>query len=309
MARAAVFIQDEWSVTGAWSLSAGLRWETLRTEVTPRGGASVTQRTTVASPLLQTLYKASQARRWRASLSRTYKNPTMMELIPRRYTVDNGNSPADPDNQGNPRLRPELAWGLDAGVEQDVGQDGTVAAGLYRRRIDGVNVPLLFNDGGRWVRMPANQGRADAWGLSADVKAALGAAWTVRAHAARDWSRVAAIPGPANRLARQTPRSAGAGVDWRVDEALTVGADMAWQDGGWSRWSAALAELVAPSRKLDVYAAWRLDGASRLRISGANLLRPDAHTATVYADAAGERRLAETARGVATWRIHFEHRW
>lgn len=307
--RAAVFVQDEWTVSEAWSLSAGLRWEALRTTVTPQGGTTVAQRSAMASPLLQSLYKASPTRHWRAGLSRTYKAPAMLELIPRRYTIDNGNSQANPDTQGNPRLRPELAWGLDAALEQAFGSDGMATASVYRRRIDNVNVPLLFEDHGRWVRSPANQGRADTWGVALELKATLSPRWTVRANAARDRSRVAAVPGPDNRLARQTPRSAGAGFDYRHTGSLSMGADLAWQDGGWARESAAYAFNAAATRKLDAYVAWRLDADTRLRLSGANLLKRDAVSGAEYRDGNGTRLLNERTRGTATVRLTVEQRW
>lgn len=307
--RAALFIQDEWTVSAAWSLSAGLRAEVLRTAVAPNGGAQVAQRTSFASPLLQGLYTWSATRRLRGALSRTYKTPAMLDLIPRRYTIDNGNSQTNPDTQGNPNLRPELAWGLDVAVEQDLGGDGMVSASVYRRRIDDVNVPLLFEDQGRWVRTPANQGRAESWGVALEGKAALSPRWSVRASAARDQSRVAAVPGPDNRLARQRPRSAAAGADYRHSDALTLGADLAWQDGGWTRESAMYAFATGPVRKLDAYAAWRLGADTRLRISGANLLHRDAVFGAIYRDGAGARLLSERSRSRATWRFSLEHRW
>jgi outer membrane receptor protein involved in Fe transport len=262
----------------------------------------------MASPLLQSLYKWSATRRLRGALSRTYKTPSMPELIPRRYTIDNGNSQTNPDTQGNPRLRPERAWGLDAGLEQDIG-GGAWSASVYRRRIDDVNVPQLFEDHGRWVRAPANQGRADVWGVALDVKAALTPQWTVRANVARDWSKVAAVPGPDNRLARQAPRSAGAGVDYRWSEALTLGADMAWQGGGWARESALYAFDAASTRKLDVHASWRVDSATRFKLSGANLLHRDALYGAVYRDSGGARLLSERTGSAATLRFSLEHRW
>lgn len=307
--RAALFVQDEWTISERWSLSAGLRGEVLRTMAMPLGGVEVVQRSAVASPLLQSLYQWSPTRRLRAGLSRTYKTPVMGELIPRRYTIDNGNSQTNPDIQGNPNLRPELAWGLDAALEQDIGADGVVSASVYQRWIGDVNVPLLLEDHGRWVRTPSNQGRALSWGMAIEFKAALSARWTVRANAARDQSRVAAVPGPDNRLARQKPRSAGAGFDFRYSDGLTLGADLTWQDGGWTRESAAYTFLAAPVRKLDVVAAWRLGSETGLRISGANLLRRDAVSGAIYRDSSGAQRLSERTRDHATLRISLEHRW
>ena len=57
----------------------------------------------------------------RLALARTYKAPLLAKLVPRRYTTDNNNNPTNADEQGNPQLRPELAWGLDVAYERYLG--------------------------------------------------------------------------------------------------------------------------------------------------------------------------------------------
>jgi len=273
--RLAVFAQDEWELSKVWSLSAGLRWEELETSVAQRGTVAVAQRSPVLSPVLQGGARLSPQRQVRLGVARTFKAPTMADLIPRRYTIDNNNSATNPDNQGNPALRPELAWGLDAGYDHYFGKDGLFSASVYARRIDGVTLPLLFQDGARWVRTPSNQGRADTHGVALEAKAALSAAWSVRANLARNWSRVASVPGPDNRLDRQAPLSANVGADWQVLPALKAGADLNYQRGARTQVSAVEASAVGGVRKLDLYAVWELDGATRLRLGAANLLRRD----------------------------------
>lgn len=273
ISRLAVFAQDEWELDKDWSLSAGVRWEVLETAVAQRGGGQVVQRSPVLSPVLQAMLKLSPQQQLRLGLARTFKAPTMMDLIPRRYTTDNNNGATNPDTQGNPALRPELAWGLDAGYDRYVGKDGLFSASAYARRIENVTVPLLFRDGARWVRTPSNQGRADAYGVALEAKAMLSAAWAVRGNVARNWSRVASVPGPDNRLDRQAPLSANAGVDWQVLPALKAGADLNYQRGARTQVAVAEASAVGGVRKLDLYAVWQVDGATRLRLGAVNLLR------------------------------------
>jgi outer membrane receptor for ferrienterochelin and colicin len=273
--RVAVFAQDEWELARAWSLSAGLRWEALETSVAQRGAGVVVQRAPVLSPVLQGMVKLSPQGQARLGLARTYKAPAMVDLIPRRYTTDNNNSATNPDTQGNPSLKPELAWGLDAGYDHYFGKDGLFSASAYARRIDDVTLPMLFRDGARWVRKPSNQGRADARGVALEGKAGLSAAWSVRANVARNWSRVAGVPGPDNRLDRQAPLSANAGVDWQAAAALKVGADLNYRRGARTQISAVEASAAGSVRKLDLYAVWQLDAATRLRLGAANLLRRD----------------------------------
>lgn len=309
IARAALFAQDEWEIAAAWSLSAGVRWEVVETEVAPRGQGATAQRSPVLSPVLQTLYKLSAQRQVRLGMARTFKAPAMQELIPRRYTVDNNNSAANPDNEGNPALRPELAWGLDAGYEQYFGKDGLFSASAYARRIDDVTLPLLFRDGERWVATRANQGRARAYGIALEAKGEWVPGWSLRANLARNWSRVAGVPGPDNRLDRQAPLSANAGVDYLLLPAIKVGADLNYQRGARTQVSLREAASVGGVRKLDLYATWQWDAATRLRIGAANLLRRDGAELQTYTDAAGVRRLSTRLDSAPTLRAGLERNW
>ncbi|OYO25928.1 TonB-dependent receptor [Janthinobacterium sp. PC23-8] len=89
--RLALYAQDEWAVSARCSLCLGLRREGLRTASNIVGG-QVHVRSQVWSPLLQSLWKLRGVDQVRLALTRTYKAPEMFELIPRRYTVDNGKS-------------------------------------------------------------------------------------------------------------------------------------------------------------------------------------------------------------------------
>jgi outer membrane receptor protein involved in Fe transport len=64
--RMALFAQDDCSITPAFSVSAGLRWETLRTRTEGNVLDEVRQQTHVLSPLVQALYKLSDSQQLRA---------------------------------------------------------------------------------------------------------------------------------------------------------------------------------------------------------------------------------------------------
>lgn len=299
--RAAAYLQDDWQ-RGAWSLSAGLRHEALATSV-----AGTDARSRLWSPVLQAALKLTSATTLRAGLSRTFKAPTMVELVPRRYTTDNNNSVTNPDTEGNPALRPEVAWGVDAGIDRYLAGSGLLSASAYSRRIDDVTVQQLSSADGRWLSRPVNAGRATVHGVALEAKVALSAALTLRGNVAFNWSRVAALPGPDNRLDRQAPASGNLGLDYRTG-AVALGTNYLLQQGTVARTAAALVEHGGRQRKLDAWATWQLDARRRLRIDALNLLRPDGVAQRQYGpDELGLWQDAVTrTRSYRTLRVGFE---
>jgi outer membrane receptor protein involved in Fe transport len=80
----ALFAQDEWNVSEHWSVYAGLRWETIRTDVSGNDYGSISNQFSVSSPILQTLWKPKDAPGWqtRFALTRTFKAPAKSDLTP-----------------------------------------------------------------------------------------------------------------------------------------------------------------------------------------------------------------------------------
>lgn len=298
--RLAAFVQDEWNVTPRWSLYLGLRWESLQTD--SAGLAPIDAG--VWSPLLQSRWRLAEKDQVRLAVSRTYKAPEMFDLVPRRYVIDNGNSATNPDRQGNPGLRPELAWGLDAAYEVTPAPNALLSASVFMRRIRDVTLEQLQQlpgDNGRWLATPVNGGAASVRGIELEAKLPLKAwladapALDLRGNIARNWSRVAALPGPDNRLASQTPLTANLGIDYRLAAPLAVSASFSYQGAAAARTSRQLLESTGAKRELDVSAVWTLRG-GRLRLSGANLLGQDYVERSQYRDASddGDGRLLRT---------------
>ncbi|MFP5391440.1 MAG: TonB-dependent receptor plug domain-containing protein, partial [Gammaproteobacteria bacterium] len=95
--RLAVFAQDEFNLSERWSMYLGARWEGYQTETGGTSVEEVSARTSVLSPIFQTLYKLPDSRdQLRLALTRTYKAPPVGNLIPRRFTSTN-NSQTEPD--------------------------------------------------------------------------------------------------------------------------------------------------------------------------------------------------------------------
>jgi outer membrane receptor for ferrienterochelin and colicins len=303
--RLAAFAQDEWkSGPDAWS--AGLRWEAMGTEAWDRNTAPVRQRSAVFSPVLEWMRKLPGDSQLRLGASRSYKTPNMLDLIPRRFTSDNNNSQTNPDTQGNPALRAELAWGLDAGIEYYFAKDSLLSASTYMRDIDNVILVSLRQESGRWIAMPANLGGARVYGATLELKMPLSQSLTLRANATFNRSRLDSVPGPDNRLADQTPLSGMAALSYRR-AALTLDAEYSYEAGGASRDSAATSTIAPYQRKLDLRATWKPSPRQEWRIALSDLLHPERSTAYRFDDpASGAWRQSTIAtRGGTTLRLNY----
>ena len=309
--RTAWYLQDEWEFGAGRSLYLGLRREDLRTSGAGNAHVPVDVRAGAWSPIVQALVERAVAPgvrdQWRLAVSRTYRAPGIVQLMPRRYTVDNDNNPLNADQQGNPALRPELALGVDLAWERHVGKATSFGASVFAKRIRDVILDRTAYAGGAWIAMPANQGGAAVHGIEVEGKTAWGAV-TLRGNLARNWSRLDAVPGPDNRLDGQPMGSAGAGLDYTAPGGVELGGSWTWRGSVASRRSARLATYGGIRRQLDAYALVRLaDG--RLRLAASNVLHGD------YTDgAAWTGTGAGLARGVAfrthaVWRATWEKSW
>ncbi len=307
VAHAALFVQDEWTVTPALSMYAGLRWEAIRVRSTGAAFDPARSHSSVWSPLFQALWKApgDTGHQVRLALTRTYKAPTLVELIPRRQTSVN-NAPNEPDVVGNPALRPELATAVDVTFERHWGEGAMLSASLSARRISDYMTWQVEPIAGRWVNRPVNRGRASTRGVELEAKVPLRTLMEaapdlkLRASLSRNWSDVDEVPGPHNRFAEQTPVSANAGVDYE-NGAFGAGASYAWRRDGLVRLSADKTAWLRMPRELEAYASWKLSPSLRLRLTVSNLLAEDEVSVTTYTDGEGtvQRRGAVWQQGLA----------
>lgn len=312
--RVALFAQDEWDVTRRLSAYLGLRWEALRTSVAGTGLDRIANDSRVLSPTLQMTWKIPDTKsdQIRLSASRTYRPPTAKQLIPRRWVV-NDNSATTPNFQGNPALLPELAWGIDAGYERYLGDNGFIGLNAYARRIGNVVLERIYEDGGTWIDTPQNAGVAQAMGLEFESKGKLAALIDgapdidLRFDATRNWSRIRSIPGPGSRLTRQPRASITAGADWHPSGGrYALGMSMAFERGGLARTSAQETVAGSDKRLLDLYARWNIDKQASLRLTLGNLLAPDARTHTRYTSDSIDEEDDALAPSFVTVRLQLE---
>lgn len=295
--RVALFAQDDWSVTPQWAIYFGLRWEGVATKVSGNTFTESSSRSSVWSPLFQTLYKipGSKGDQFRFALTRTYKAPSTSNLIPRRFATAN-NSATELDFQGNPDLRPELALGFDAAYEHYWSGGGMFSISASKRQIDGYIRNFTFlAPNGRWTSQPINDGKASTHGLELETKFPLKSVFAdapaldLRASLSHNWSSVQAVPGPNNRIDQQTPIAATLGIDFK-DNQLTLGGSYVFKNGGSVRQSITQSTFNSVRRDLEMYAMWKFNPKQLMRIYLSNILAQDSFNDRTYSDDNGTLR-------------------
>jgi outer membrane receptor protein involved in Fe transport len=308
--RSAFFIQDEWDISPAWSAYVGLRREDLHTTGAGNAAAPVDVDSGVWSPIAQALYKLEtdgDGRRdqVRLAVGRTYKAPDIIQLMPRRYTVDNNNSATNPDQQGNPNLKPELALGIDLAWERYLDKNSMLSVSAFHKRIRDVTLSRIYQSGGVWVSTPDNLGGATVRGVEFEGKTTRGAL-AARVNLARNWSRLDAVPGPDNRIDGQPAWSGNLGADYALASGtFDAGGTLSYRGRYASRQSAVQASAGGVKRQLDLYAVWKRGRTGKLRVSVSDLLHQDYVEASIYT---GSGYLARTTvyRIHPTWRVVWE---
>jgi outer membrane receptor protein involved in Fe transport len=291
----AAFVQDEWNVSAQWSMYVGARWEGIRTESSGTGLATTVSDSHVLTPVAQTLYKFpdKSGRQLRLAYTRTFKAPETHQLSAHRYDADL-NTRFNPDRSGNPALRPELANGLDLTYEHFWAPGAVFSASTSVRRIrDYIRSTLAQDANGLWLIQPVNDGSAEVRTFDLELKFPLKAVMgkdalplDLRASLNRNWSKVASVPGPDNRLDQQIPLSAVVGADYKT-EKISMGINYAVRTGGLVRISQEQSSRLALRRDLDGYFQYTVRKGLDVRLSIGNALGMDTINYSRYQDAGG----------------------
>ena len=300
--RWAAYTQDEFKINANWSAYGGLRYESILTE-----GAlnDVLKRneSAVWTPLLHAVWKPDAKKRdqIRMSLTRSYKTPTLYNLVARYVPSLGENSWTQPDRTGNPDLKPELATGVDVAFERYLDQGGVLSANVFHRNItDLIRYTTAYNSATqRYISSPANVGDAYTQGIELEAKFRLNQAWAeawpvdIRANTSFFRSKVKEVPGPNNRLDQQPNMTANLGGDYRLRGLpLTLGGNVNWNPDYDTRRSQEQLSYQGIKRVVDMYGLWRFSTATALRLTVSNLLPRDYRTATTFDNGT----LRETAR-------------
>ena len=324
--RFALFAQDEWDLSPHWSAHAGLRWEGIATRGEAEGASMQRNRSSVWTPLLHALWKPDPKGRdqVRMSLTRSYRSPTLQNLIgrrqiPLRAPLHGANSPTLPDRAGNPDLLPELARGIDVAIERYLGGGGLLSANVFRRNLRNYirSVTALENVPGeiapRWVARPQNIGNAVTQGLELEAKFRLTEVWAdapaldLRANASFFHSRVESVPGPDNRLDQQPSATANLGADYRWrGTPLTVGGNLNWNPAYTTRVSESQTAYQGRKRVVDAYALWVFNPTVQLRVLASNVAPLDYVTGGSVDTATLRETSQTTARSYLNWQFRLE---
>jgi iron complex outermembrane receptor protein len=296
--RWAVYTQDEWTVNPKWRAHAGIRYESILTEGATQDGEKRNQ-SGVLTPLMHAVWKPLPDSRdqVRMSLTRSYKTPTLLNLVARTALSREANSPTRPDRIGNPGLKPELATGIDIAVERYLSEGGVLSANLFRRNISDLiryvtseRYDTVWAPGQRrFVSSPQNVGDAITQGLELEAKFRLNQVWAaapavdVRSNLSFFGSRVLDVMGPNNRLDQQPSMTANLGADYRVRAfPLTVGGNININPDYITRRTEQQWVYQGSKRVVDIYGLWRYSPSTSVRMTISNLTPRDYLTGTSF---------------------------
>lgn len=284
--RLAFYAQDDWVISPQWSAYAGLRWEGINTQ-----GGDVKNASGVWTPLAHAVWKPAPESKdqVRFSLTRSYRSPTLQNLIARpsinnRYPAPGANTPTNVDRAGNPNLLPELATGLDVAIERYLPGSGLLSANVFHRQISNYMRSETALETVSWANVPRyvsrmqNIGAAVTQGLELEAKFRLtelmedGPKVDIRSNLSFFRSRVQTVPGPDNRLDQQPSYTANFGADYRVPNTpLSLGGNLNWTPGYTTRISDVQTAEQGKKIGIDAYALWVFSPTVQLRTTFSNI--------------------------------------
>lgn len=317
--RWALYSQDEFKINPQWSAYAGLRYESILTEGTTDGVLKHND-SGVWTPLVHAVFRPDPKKRdqFRMSLTRSYKTPTLHQLVARYVPSLGTNSPTNPDRTGNPDLRPELATGLELGFERYLEQGGVLSANLFHRNITDLiryttSLDCLTPGAGACVSSPSNVGDAVTQGIELEAKFRLNQ-WIdgalpidLRSNVSFFHSRVKDVPGPNNRLDQQPSSTGNLGADYRMrGRPLTLGGNFNWNPAYDTRRTENQWAYQGARRVVDVYGLWRLSPSAGVRLTVSNLVPLDFQTGSRFVSGSQRESATTTARNWQNVQLRLE---
>ena len=313
IADAAAFAQWDRKTAAGSSLQAGLRAEQVALDYDE--GATASSRTfTFLAPQASWSKKVGKdGANLSFALGRAIRIPDEADFSNRTY-LSVFNSAANPDQRGNPDLRPETATTAELGWSRPKGARTELRASLSYKRLDHVITQELLRDAGAWVMRPTNIGAGELWMTdlnlrrpfafdeSRRLKGSLSVSLTANA------SSVRLADGERTRLSTAVPYQASVGLDFQGGNAWswTAGAQWTFRPGFGYRLPGGVRSFDSAKRTLDLQASLRFSKAWALRLSMTNLLQRS-RTSVYDSDFGGDTTHAVSRiRDGATVRIGLE---
>lgn len=159
---------------GALKWEAGLRYETTDVTLQDRTVPSTTDTDyKVLLPSASLRYNLTTEDQVYVSGARTIRRPSFDYLSPARLTEELG----DNDFIGNPALKPETAWGLDAGYEHRMGKRGVAGVNVFYRDVTDLieltNLGPVAPGADTYLYSTRNTGDGKVWGVEFDLSTPL----------------------------------------------------------------------------------------------------------------------------------------
>ncbi len=173
------YVKATWNLLPALSIETGLRFEHTNREISGATGATAYDGKSTSdelNPSAHLRYTLTDTTLLRFSVARTVRRPSF-DMLTAAYQID---EPVDEKAiLGNPNLKQETAWGIDAGFDQKIGDRGIFGFNVFNRKIKdkidlvgtGETLPFTCDDGDEDcdVLTYANLGNARAWGIEVDL--------------------------------------------------------------------------------------------------------------------------------------------
>ncbi|MDR3323113.1 MAG: TonB-dependent receptor [Zoogloeaceae bacterium] len=275
--QGSLWVQDEWALNSRLTLTGGLRGEWIDLEA-----ERVRQHHDGLYPSLAARWNLQGGWVLRLASGAQIKAPKPEDLSNAPVRSVSANSPLEPDQRGNPDLRPEKSLSLDTNLEYYAPDESLfVGFGVYARRSRDFVERRPVLEGSRWVERPYNEGEAHHWGVELDAKLKtdkLGlSGGGVRLHLTLPHARVEDKRLGFNRTARELPRYLfSLGYDQALPK-LSSSVGFLWQQTGATH-SDIPGEYWSETRKrvvVDAYWIRKLDQTLNLRLTLQNLLGED----------------------------------
>ncbi|MDP4669467.1 MAG: TonB-dependent receptor [Burkholderiaceae bacterium] len=313
----AIWGQDEWQLSKAHTLTPGLRIESIDNRTLTTLGQTNSISATNLLPSLHWVWRVDGTMNLRASVAQTQSQPGVSQITSVITESTGTNSLVNPDRAGNPSLRPERTTTLQLGLERFL-KDKRGSGGLNlfvrdtRDKILNQTLEETVLGATRFVVRPVNAASARDISLVLDFKLKPKAIQRLdlQGNVSANQLEVQDLSGGSVR--RETPRKAASlRADYKLAQQKTsLGGSLSWNSSFDRESFGDTLVTVASTHQIDVYAVYRLNPSSNIRLSLSNLTAPDTKT-TSQRSTAGvvQSRVTSTSEGVRMVMLTLERKW